>query len=299
MKCIHCFNFIQRSGIQLHQTKECPKRPFSCEYCRDFDSTYEDITTHHWPACGHYPVQCLNRCGKSVKRQYLKIHLSNDCPLTVVDCEFSHVGCKVRLPRKNMPAHLIENVVKHLSLQTNNLKYVIDQLKKENKELKAEVARLTQSQDPQQICTPVCPPTFIMDNFEQRKRDNKVWQSTPFYTHPKGYKMCVGVHANGYGECIGTHTGVSVHLMKGEFDDQLKWPFRGQIIIRLLSQVDVDYKELKYLFTETLPHYNTISSRQLTKEIGRGLVDSVLYTKLQPKYLKNDCLKLSVHQYIQ
>ena len=199
-----------------------------------------------------------------------------------------------------MPAHLTESVVQHASLHAMNYKHMVnqlDQLKRENKQLKQQVTEL--NQDLQQICTPICPPMFKMDNFKQHKRDNDLWYSPSFYTHPKGYEMCLGIYANSYGERKGTHMSVGVHLMKGEFDDQLKWPFRGQIIIRLLSQVDVDYKELKYLFTETLPHYNTISSRQLTKEIGRGLVDSVLHTKLQPKYLKNDCLKLSVHQYIQ
>ena len=111
--------------------------------------------------------------------------------------------------------------------------------------------------------------------------------------------MCVGIYANGYGERKGTHTAVSVHLMKGEFDDQLKWPFRGQITTRLLSQVDTDYSEFKVSFIETIPNYDIISSRQLSKEIGRGLANSISHTELQPKYLKNDCLKFSVHKYMQ
>ena len=109
---------IQHSSIQVHQSEQCPSRPFSCEYCKDFDSNYEDITTNHWPKCGHYPVRCTNRCGKSIKRQHLKDHISNGCPLTVVDCEFGHVGCEMKLPRRDMPAHLIENVVKHMIFLT-------------------------------------------------------------------------------------------------------------------------------------------------------------------------------------
>ena len=334
VSCVHCSIFFLRSNIQMHQTVLCSKRPFRCEYCRDYDSTYEDVTTNHWPECGHYPVQCPNRCGKSVKHRELKAHISIDCPQTIIDCEFSHVGCEVQLPRKNMPAHLTENVVKHVSLQANNLKHVIDQLrnenkeleedvtrlilylkkenkelkevarltqdlKKENQELKKEVARLTQTQNPQQICIPVCPPIFIMDNFEQRKRDNEVWHSPPFYTYPKGYKMCLGVYANGYGDHEGTHTGLSVHLMKGEFDDQLKWPLRGQITIRLLSHVDIDYEEFKLDFVETDPDYDVEAHRLVTKEIAVGPATYISHTELQPKYLSNDFLKLSVHQYTQ
>lgn len=94
--------------------------------------------------------------------------------------------------------------------------------------------------------------------------------------------MCVHVCANGYGECKGTHVTVSVQLMKGEFDDQLKWPFRGQIIVQLLSQVDMEYTEFKYTFIKSVPDYDTISCRQLTSNIGRG---SKLHTDLQPKMI--------------
>ena len=109
------------------------------------------------------------------------------------------------------------------SLQAANYKAVVNRLHRENEELKQEVGRLTQ--DLQQICIPICPPVFTMDKFKQRKRDNEVWYSPPFYTHHKGYKMCVGIYANSYGEHKGAYTSVSVHLMKGEFDDELKWPF--------------------------------------------------------------------------
>ncbi len=299
IKCIHGAGLIQRSDIQFHQDVHCPKRPYSCEYCNNYDSTFEDITTNHWLECSYYRVQCTNRCGKVIKRQELRDHILKQCLLTVIDCEFSHLGCKTKVPRKDMGAHLVENVVTHISLQAANYKAVVSRLKKENKELKQEVTRLTQ--DLQQTCTPICPPVFTMDKFKQRKKDNDVWYSPPFYTHHKGYKMCVGIYANSYtyGERKGTYmyTSIGVHLMKGEFDDQLEWPFRGEIIIVLLSQVDTDHKEFKYSFIETLPEYRTVSSRQLTQEIGRGLYDSISHTELKPRYLKHDSLKVSVRQY--
>lgn len=297
IKCVHCSSSIQRSSIQLHQTKQCPKRPFSCEYCKNFDSTYEDITTNHWPACGHYPVQCTNRCGKTITRQQLHAHISNNCPLTVIDCEFSHVGCKVNLPREDMAEHLKENVVKHLSLHAANYK----QLKEENETLKEKVAKLTQDLNQQQICTPICPAMFTMTNFQQHKLHDDTWHSPPFYTHPKGYKMCINVTANSFDNYEGTHTAVGVSLMKGEFDDQLEWPFQGHITIRLLSQIDEDYKETEIDFIDP---DDTVASRVLTKEDniaeeGRGSNDFISHNDLRPKYLKNDCLKFCAYRYIR
>ena len=61
------------------------------------------------------------------------------------------------------------------------------------------------------------------------------WVSTPFYTGPDGYKLKLKVHANGDGSGKGTHVSVFVHLMKGENDDGLTWPFKCDITIQLLN----------------------------------------------------------------
>ena len=106
VQCLHCSESFQRFCVEAHQNDSCPKRPFSCEYCRNYSSNYEDVITNHWPVCGSYPVQCPNKCSNEViKRQDLNSHLTNDCPLTIVDCDFKYVGCEVRLPRKDLSTH--------------------------------------------------------------------------------------------------------------------------------------------------------------------------------------------------
>jgi TNF receptor-associated factor 4 len=67
-------------------------------------------------------------------------------------------------------------------------------------------------------------------------RETDVWFSPHFYTHPNGYKMCLGVVANGIDRDKGTHISVFVHMMQGEFDDDLKWPFRGKFTINMVNQ---------------------------------------------------------------
>ena len=52
-----------------------------------------------------------------------------------------------------------------------------------------------------------------------------------------GYKMCIGVDANGSNTGEGTHISVYLHLMAGEYDnDNLKWPFHGEVTVQLLNQ---------------------------------------------------------------
>ena len=44
------------------------------------------------------------------------------------------------------------------------------------------------------------PTELTMTNFDQHKIDSDEWYSPPFYTHPRGYKMCLCMDANGNGD---------------------------------------------------------------------------------------------------
>ena len=68
-----------------------------------------------------------------------------------------------------------------------------------------------------------------MTDFEKIKAADTKWYSPPFYTHTHGYKMCIRVYANGNGDGAGTHVSVYLVLMRGIFDDDLKWPLQGDI----------------------------------------------------------------------
>ena len=74
-----------------------------------------------------------------------------------------------------------------------------------------------------------------MHNFSEHKRVSDEWCHRPFYTGPDGYKLELRVRANGQGSGEGTHVSVYIHLMKGENDDILTWPFKCDITIRLLN----------------------------------------------------------------
>ncbi len=71
---------------------------------------------------------------------------------------------------------------------------------------------------------------FTLDNFAHHKKHALKWYSPTFYSHPNGYKMCVCVSSDG------PHISVLVHLVRGEFDDSLQWPFSGSINVYLLNQ---------------------------------------------------------------
>ena len=107
--------------------------------------------------------------------------------------------------------------------------------------------------------------------------------------------MCLCVGANGKGSGRGTHLSVFVHLMRGEFDDQLKWPFRGKIIVGLVNQEeDKDHVVETVIFTSSIPQ--EFCKRVVAEGPGRGwgYQQFLPIIELQPKYLRNDCIKLCV-----
>ena len=143
IQCMYeCGERFQRRYITGHETTQCKKRPYSCDYCRDYQSTFEDVTEIHYPQCSKYPVACPNECRVYMfERQELKSHLQDQCPLSLVDCPFHCAGCQTRLLCRDMPEHMKEAVT-HLTL----LASVTQNLVKENRELQQTTVELRQRQ---------------------------------------------------------------------------------------------------------------------------------------------------------
>ena len=217
VECIYCTRPFQRQCVDIHQTVECPQRPFTCHYCSDYESTHEDVVTNHWPKCSFYPgLSCPNRCGANLDHECIEHHISKHCPLTIVRCNFyDYAGCEVELPRKDMPAHIAENLVAHTTqlvacmqekLQQKNEQIAekdeqITALKLELTGKESEIAQLKAKQEEgrsslrllQSHVGNIIPIELSMTEFKKHKRDGGKWYSEPFYTHPKGYKMCLRV----------------------------------------------------------------------------------------------------------
>jgi hypothetical protein len=123
------------------------------------------------------------------------------------------------------------------------------------------------------IFHPFSPIIFTIDDFRKRIATNDMWLSPPFYTHSGGYKMLIFVHPNGYGNARGKFVSVGLHLMSGEYDDYLKWPFPGAIItltaVNQLRETNSKSEHFQLAGEDTL----YIRSRQLNFDdnLTRGL----------------------------
>ena len=159
----------------------------------------------------------------------------------------------------------------------------LSELRSRVSELEEELAEISRHQKlAQTTALPIGPVDFTVDNFEKKKQDNARWWSAPFYTHPQGYKMVLRIDACGWGEGKGTHVSLAVYIKEGEFDQTLKWPFRGIVTVQLLSQVKHENME-KYF------NFLTQSTEKAMKGVGSATFIS--HSDLASKqYLNDDSL---------
>ena len=143
----------------------------------------------------------------------------------------------------------------------------------------------------------VCPVTLHI-GFDGKKRLNNIQRySDPFFSHDKGYKMCLQVDT----VRSNTHLSVYLHLMKGPLDDELTWPLRGKFEVKLLNQIsDCEHYSLALVYGDHIKddyaagrvkHGNKARGWGYTKFISKEDLRKVTPTC---QYLKDDCIFLQV-----
>ena len=145
--------------------------------------------------------------------------------------------------QNNLLLHLSVLALQQLTNLAMQQKETLEVLRKENEALKQKVNKDGMRHDDslaelQKYVGMLPPIKLTVNEFARRKASNEQWYSSSFYTHLRGYKMCLRVDANGCGDGKGTHVSVYAYLIRGEYDDLLKWPFQGSIVVQLCNQLE-------------------------------------------------------------
>lgn len=288
VECCFCENKFQRLFIEEHEDSECSKRIFCCVYCSDYESTFEDVTENHYSVCPSRPVSCPNVCGETPLYKDLSEHLTTSCPLQMVDCCFSYAGCEAKVLRRDMEAHVGENIVMHMCLQGAShqqqllkLKSQVSKLQRENDKLKHQIDRLVNDQTSMELQSQIVPIHLIMKRFTSRKESNQQWASPPIYTHLHGYKFQLIVDPNG---ARGNSISVYTELMRGPFDDELV--DQGGEMENHTGIINYDEAPIEHSCRVTSGESN--ASWGITKFISNE--------QLSPRFLKNDSLHFRITQ---
>ena len=263
---------LLRKLLDQHLKTECPKRAYECPHCGE-KGTFASITEDHDQVCEKKIVACPNKrsgCSLSMERGKTKEHVSSDCEYIEVACVYESLGCGVRMLTKDREKHEKEDREKHVDLSL-----VIIQLREQHK-------NLSEGQ----------PIVFQLPDYASMKKNNERFFSTPFYTHPDGYKMCVSIDANGAGGGKGTHVSVYAKLLKGHYDNQLNWPFLGTVTVNLLNQLQDDNHHKKFIANDSMRFGSSVGYAKFLPHSSLGhnpatntqyLLDDTLYFKVSVK----------------
>ena len=138
---------------------------------------------------------------------------------------------------------------------------------------------------------------FTLNEFSKRKQFNNQYYSTPFYSHLRGYKLQLNVSAS-------TESFVSVYLYlnKGEYDENLQWPFRANIEVQLLNWRE-DRHHHKYVIHFNEKAGDDVCGRVMRAErasVGWGTQSFIDHSALfynsttKTQYVQDDCLRFRV-----
>ena len=267
-----CGKYGRRIEMKEH-SGHCHKQMISCENC-GYYNTFTIVTEKHYPICPRSPIDCPNQhCSvEGLRRHQLEQHL-NECSHQLVDCP--NTGCSVRLPRGEMKLH---------TLQQHNL--VLE-------ETNQAVAITPATVSPQYLYNQA-PMEFIISDFSEKKEANEKWNSSPFYTHNRGYKFRLKVYPNGYSTGSGSHLSVYAQLMRGEYDNELEWPFEGDIRVELLNwRADKNHhSDTIFISTDTMILMANPLLVSLIKrlELVLAVLNSYLTLTWRPPLTQNTCM---------
>jgi len=149
----------------------------------------------------------------------------------------------------------------------------------------------------------ICPVVIKLSRFADRMKDETRWYSNPFFSHSKGYKMCLRVIVAGSGSSLGMHLSLYLSLMRGNYDDYLTWPLKGVFAINLLNQLmDGEHYYNIVTFDKSTPSHiagRVTAAKSDMAVDGLGYKEFIHHTELVKmtetcQYVRDDCIFLKI-----
>ena len=244
-----CEEEMERRQLAEHAKEFCSQRELKCEFCRGAVRACD--MNPHLGECEEFPVDCPNGCEAAgetgtgqMKRGTLPLHLA-ECPLQRVECPYREYGCDEEMERRQLDLHEREYMHTHFRLAMKEVK----EMKRKQTELKNEFGELKDNQifevndkikclEKQNTELKEIISNLVSGGLELKIKGvkQKIEKKEDIYSDP----FYVGLY-NCQGYIVWDHNntgkvGCFICIMKGEFDDKLKWPFIFRYKFVLLNQ---------------------------------------------------------------
>ena len=141
--------------------------------------------------------------------------------------------------------------------------------------------------------------SFMIPRFQEKRKNDTCLCLPPFFSHRRGYKMCLMVYCNGSSDVKGEFVSICVRLLSGKYDDQLDWPLHCKVEIEIPSvrkSIPNVKKIIEVKLQSPVPEDRFISQALGCCPHAISLRASTLITTYEPilSYLKDECLTIAV-----
>ena len=257
------------------------------------------------PTCSHSPVTYYTDCSiakeilglncKCIYKECSENKKLKDILEHILVCKYREervvcpiVGCRKFLNKNTIDAHVDPHTLLLLTEIKNNKIIHEREIEKykvlhenEIKQLKFIIDKLKM---PKQGSTWELP--NIRDRILNARLDGGLKEiiSPPFYVSPGGYKMAYKIFFNGDGQGKGRYLSVYFVICKGEFDDNLTWPFKSNIEIKMWQQSQLG----ECIVARMKPDDNRKVYRKPEKEKYNTAAGQPLFLNLD-EFIQSDC----------
>ena len=273
-----CGKEMYRKLLQSH-IKVCPKEIISCSYsiagcC--VTTTREAVMEHEH----QFTQEHLHMALDHIQQQDTKIQ-EQDTKIQEQDIKIQEQDTKIQEQDTK-----IQEQGATIQQQDTKMQQQDDEIRKQKVKLEQQDTKLIQQDAEIQALKHrrILQNIFSIRNFQTTRKRLPHYYSPSFYMPSNGYKMNISIAFSDV-----NHLGYFVYLQQGDYDDMLEWPFRGEVTIELLNQLDdKDHYKNSTTFDSSTPE--SCSSRPTVSRSneGWGKPQFISYSNLSSAYLQND-----------
>ena len=328
--CKYCSFSGSQEEVDNH-TELCPSHPVACPNGCSQDASFlrKDLKMH-LDVCPEKEFVCTfatGGCPVKLKKADMEEHMRTNLEQHLV-CLFKQ-NCQLKEETELLKVgeDRLKGEVQVLHQECHDLKLKVETLQMENAQLVAKYEdtkeQLDKLQDGEikdikllmsncltwsnhllyttQSNDAVLPATFVYDCFQHDKDNDSSLISPSFYTSTEGYRLYFTVVPNGHGFARNKCLSILFSVLPGKFDEDLSWPFEGELNISILNQienanhhsVEIDFclfppEQFARVYDEVYP---------VDQVMGWGILQFIKHEKLysqDPCYLANDTLYFRV-----
>ena len=134
-----------------------------------------------------------------------------------------------------------------------------------------------------------------ISNFESHLSDARsnlrnTMYSQAFHSSVPGYKLCVRINLDGVDIRSRNYLSIYIHLMQGDYDDFMEWPFNRQIKIAIIDR-NPDQSKRRHIADILKPQSNVTALQRPTEwksSQGYGFAKFVSISRLSSRYYVAD-----------